>query len=106
MEDEIDMLSVFERFAAIEGSYSLVQDHIADMTEGSSFVRSLSNKEYSMACLPTFGAPPIATKWPTFQPVVHRVLRSSFSFDEVFSAIKDESFRDPFVEYIHAICYS
>ncbi|KAF9540575.1 hypothetical protein EC957_003965 [Mortierella hygrophila] len=106
MEDEIDMLSVFERFAAIEGSYSLVQDHIADMTEGSSFVRSLSNEEYSMACLPTFGAPSIATKWPTFQPVVHRVLRSSFSFDEVFSAIKDESFRDPFVEYIHAICYS
>ncbi|KAG0253761.1 hypothetical protein BGZ95_006214, partial [Linnemannia exigua] len=106
MEDEIDMLAVFEKFVTIEGSYSLAQDHIADMSEGSSFVQSLSNKEYNMACLPRFDPPSIATKWPTFQPVVSRVLQPSFSFDEVFSAIKDESLHDPIVEYIHAICYS
>ncbi|KAF9127465.1 hypothetical protein BG015_004536 [Linnemannia schmuckeri] len=109
VEGDINLLELFETFGTIQGQrglLTLAKDNIADLSDGSPFVLSLTNEEYNAALCSKPTAPSIPEKWPTFQDVIGRVLQAKYSFDEVFDAVKNESMRDPIVEYIHAMCYS
>ncbi|KAF8924383.1 hypothetical protein BGZ58_001837 [Dissophora ornata] len=107
VEDGIDLLATFHKFRSTnQGAFALARDGVADLSECSSFVKSLTLSEFQAALKVNSTSSTIIQQWPTFDVIASRVLQSDRAFDQVYQASKAESMLDPVAEYIHDILHS
>ncbi|KAF9126415.1 hypothetical protein BGW39_006631 [Mortierella sp. 14UC] len=103
----IDLLETFNSFIANRPSGPFIEhEYVADLSEGSPFLDSLSTAAFSAAlsCQPS--PPALMSHWPTLMDVLDRTLVPEYGFDEAYLASKKEPMLDPIAEYIHSILYS
>ncbi|KAG0375651.1 hypothetical protein BGX24_008822 [Mortierella sp. AD032] len=103
----IHLLETFNSFISNRPPGPFIEhEYVADLSEGSPFLDSLSTQEFSAAlsCQPS--TPSLASNWPTLIEVLNRVLVSDDGFDDAYLASKKESMLDPIAEYIHSVLYS
>ncbi|KAF9090309.1 hypothetical protein BGX29_011552 [Mortierella sp. GBA35] len=103
----IDMLATFNAFIARRSTTQFVEhEYVADLSENSPFLESLSSAEFAVAlsCQPT--RPSLDDHWPTSSTILDRVLAPNSTYDATYLAAKKESMLDPIAEYIHSVLYS
>ena len=103
----IDLLSTFTSFLAQRPRGPFIEhEYVTDLSEGASFLNSLSGDEFSAAleCQPA--TPSLVTNWSTVMEVFDRVLAPEFGFEEAYLAARKESMLDPVAEFVHSVLYS
>ncbi|KAH7028685.1 hypothetical protein BKA57DRAFT_230620 [Linnemannia elongata] len=103
--DGVDLLSKFNNFKNQQPQprLSLALDGIADVSSGSGFSLSLSQKERMLASPVTVKG--IDQKWPSISSILSRVCASSRSYDDVVKALRNEDPNEVIVDYLRDITY-
>ncbi|KAG9062102.1 hypothetical protein KI688_006828 [Linnemannia hyalina] len=103
----IDLLSTFTSFLARRPRGPFIEhEYVADLSEGASFLNSLSREEFSAALESQPATPLLVTNWSTVMEVFDRVLAPEFGFEEAYLAARKESMLDPVAEFVHSVLYS
>jgi hypothetical protein len=101
---DIDILQRFKSYRSkSQNPFCLSKDHIADLTEGSKFLQKFSQDTRLGLLEELTPSVAIHNQWPTFKEVSERIFKPGFTFDDVSSAIKDETMKDPIAGYAHNI---
>ncbi|KAK3822650.1 MAG: hypothetical protein J3Q66DRAFT_329852 [Benniella sp.] len=104
MVNGVDVLERFHIFRSDNlDEYSLARDQIADLRPESKFKRSLPS-HVAEAISPSTPIH-IQQMWPTLEPIFERAFKYE-SYDDVSSALFEESLKDPIVRYISSIITS
>ncbi|KAF9918751.1 hypothetical protein FBU30_011285 [Linnemannia zychae] len=72
-----------------------------DVSPGSGFSLTLSQKEWKLACAVT--VKDIDEKWPDLTSILSRVCVPSRSYDDVVQALRKEDLNEPIVDYLRDI---
>lgn len=101
--DDVDLLSKFNNFKHQQPQprLSLALDGIADVSSGSGFFLTLSQKERMLAS--AFAVKDIDEKWPALSLILSRVCVPSHSYEDVVQALRKEDPGEPIVDYIRDI---
>ncbi|KAF9900484.1 hypothetical protein EC991_007294 [Linnemannia zychae] len=103
----INLLETFNTFISNRPPGPFIEhEYVADVSEGSPFLDSLSSNEFSAAMLCQPSPLSLVDYWPTLVDVLDRVLVPEYRFGEAYLASKKESMLDPIAEYIHSVLYS
>ncbi|KAG0300518.1 hypothetical protein BGZ98_009120 [Dissophora globulifera] len=106
-EDGFDLLATFHKFKSThQNAFDLARDDVADLSESSTFVKSLTVPEFRAALKVSSTSISIGERWPMFDAVASRVLQPNSNFDEVYKASREESMLEPVAEYLHDIVHS
>ncbi|KAF9583208.1 hypothetical protein BGW38_010025 [Lunasporangiospora selenospora] len=103
--DDVDLLSKFNNFKHQQPQprLSMALDGIADVSSGSGFFLTLSQKERMLAS--AVAAKDIDKKWPALLSILSRVCVASNSYEDVVQALRKEDPNGPIVDYLRDITY-
>ncbi|KAK3805239.1 MAG: hypothetical protein JOS17DRAFT_781434 [Linnemannia elongata] len=103
--DDVDLLSKFNNFKHQQPQprLALALDGIADVSSGSGFFLTLSQKERMLAS--AVAVKDIDEKWPALSLILSRVCVPSHSYEDVVQALRKEDPGEPIVDYIRDITY-
>jgi len=104
---EIDFLSKFLAFSERpQSQFSLVLDGIADVIPGSEFAQTLTREELTLANAVSMSDTDINERWPKLLPMLSKVCKPSYSYDDVVKALDNEDVGNPILRYFRAITYN